>query len=87
MTGKNEKTTAQEYELLASRLEAPYPMGATWHVTFGQIMCEAALAIRALVKERETGKQWLAHHSGCAEYHGANDDCTCGLDAFLKEQP
>ena len=24
---------------------------------------------------------YAAHHGGCAEYHGAGEDCVCGLDA------
>ena len=40
---------------------------------------ERAAVLEAWLKE---AMRYAGHHSGCAEYHGANDDCTCGLSAL-----
>lgn len=45
-----------------------------------------ALAMRELRESRKQlveARKWMGHHGGCAEFHGATGDRTCGLDAFL----
>ena len=42
---------------------------------------------RELVAARRDIKEamgYAAHHGGCAEYHGAGEDCVCGLDALRE---
>ena len=39
----------------------------------------------ALMARLALAREFMAHHSGCAEFHGRDDDCTCGLDAFMAK--
>ena len=43
-------------------------------------------AVRHVFRARlALAREFMAHHSGCAEFHGRDDDCTCGLDAFMAK--
>ena len=41
--------------------------------------------VDALLARLALAREFMAHHSGCAEFHGRDDDCTCGLDAFMAK--